>query len=58
MNCDRDFAALLEEYLPEELHTSEDTIYGLKPDLTLAYFNEGWAQFAKRNGGEPAISRD
>lgn len=56
MNCDPDFGLLLEDFFSERLLTSEDTIYGLWPDLTLAYFNEGWTQFASRNGGEPEIS--
>lgn len=58
MSSDSNFAELLKNYFPERLLTSEDTIYGLRPDLTLSYFNEGWTQFARDNGGEPAISRD
>ena len=58
MNVDPAFEPLLSDYLPEVLLTSVDTIYGLTPDLKLAYFNQGWTQFALRNGGEPEISRD
>lgn len=58
MNCDPEFDGLLKDYHPEALHSSEDTIYGLKPDFSLAYFNQGWTEFASRNGGEPSISRD
>jgi hypothetical protein len=58
MNCDPDFEPLLANYHPAVLDSSQDTIFGLRPDLTLAYFNQGWTDFAIRNGGEPQISRD
>lgn len=56
MNCDPKFKPLLKDYSPERLQTSDDTIYGLWPDFRLAYFNQGWSNFARQNGGEPAIS--
>jgi hypothetical protein len=33
-----------------------NTIFGLYPDFTLAYFNPAWFVFAAANGGEPQIS--
>lgn len=41
----------------KSLETETATIYGLRPDLTLAYVNPGWRRFARENGGEPAINR-
>lgn len=41
-----------------ELERSPGVVFGLWPDLTLAYVNPAWYQFARENGGEPAISRD
>ena len=58
MICDPHFEPLIAGYLPEVLSTSEDTIYGLWPDLTLAYVNQGWTQFASENGGGSEISRN
>lgn len=40
------------------LESSANVIYGLWPDLTLAYVNPAWFRFARDNHGEPAISRD
>lgn len=42
----------------EVIHTSENTVYGVRPDLTLAYVNLGWTRFAALNGGEPHISSE
>ena len=53
---DPEFERLLADYRLAALHSSDDTIYALRPDLTLAYFNEGWSRFAARNSGEPSIS--
>lgn len=33
-------------------------MYGLWPDLSLAYANGAWSRFAGENGGEPAISTE
>lgn len=54
----RSFEALLAEFNSAALHTAGSTIYGLWPDLTLAYVNLEWVQFAARNGGEPGIVTD
>lgn len=35
---------------------SQDIVYGLWPDLTLAFTNAAWHRFAADNGGEPEIS--
>ena len=40
------------------MESDRSTIYGLWPDLTLAYANPSWTRFAAENGGEPAISTD
>ncbi len=54
--CEPAFAALL---TPSHLHILEDhphTVYGVWPDLTLAYMNPAWFAFARRTGAEQAIS--
>jgi hypothetical protein len=56
MNVDPVFQRLLSDFHPAVLHSAEETIYAMRPDLTLAYVNLGWTQFAARNGGEPLIS--
>ena len=53
-----DFQPLLADYDPGVLENDQGTIYGLWPDLTLAYFNPARFRFAAENGGEPAISQD
>ena len=35
-----------------EFERHEHAVYGLKPDLTVAYLNPAWFEFARRNGGE------
>lgn len=37
---------------------SPHVIFGLWPDLSLAYLNPAWFRFARENGGEPVISRE
>jgi hypothetical protein len=49
------FVRLLERSGGRQLDQSRDIIYGLWPDLTLAYQNAAWFRFAAENG-EPAIS--
>lgn len=39
------------------LNSTTNTVFGLWPDLRLAYTNPGWARFAAQNDGEPEISR-
>ncbi len=41
-----------------DLEANPNVVFGLWPDLTLAYLNPAWFRFAGENGGEPAISRD
>jgi hypothetical protein len=56
MSDDSDFARLLADFNDDEIWESEDTIYGLWPNLTLAFFNRGWTRFASENGGESKIN--
>ena len=51
-----DFATLLRDYQLADLEKHHGSIYGLWPDLRLAYVNPAWHRFAAENGGEPAIS--
>lgn len=50
------FERLMSGFHSDAMYLSQDSICGLWPDLTMAYFNSGWTQFAERNGGEPTIS--
>jgi hypothetical protein len=53
------FSELLSRHFdPAFIQSSPAVIYGLWPDLCLAYLNDGWFRFAAENGGEPLISRD
>lgn len=45
------FLSLLDEFNVEELDRLAATIYGLTPDLKLAYTNPAWHRFALENGG-------
>lgn len=54
--CDRRFRPLLSDMAPAVLNSTRNTVYGLWPDLTLAYMNPTWFIFAYENGGEPKIS--
>ena len=56
--CDARFRPLLADFEAEVLDSTETTVFGLWPDLTLAFMNPAWFRFAAANGGEPAISRD
>lgn len=51
---DSEFQRLLADFRLEDLHQSDQTIFALRHDLTLAYFNSGWSKFAVENG-EPQI---
>jgi hypothetical protein len=52
------FLALLDGFRIDLLHNDGGTIFGLWPDLTLAYVNLEWGRFARQNGGEPRISSE
>ena len=53
---DPDFQRLLDPFRLPTIHVSDNTVYGVRPDLTLSYVNRGWSNFAAKNGGEPLIS--
>jgi hypothetical protein len=50
------FFRLLNEFDFDQLQSDAGTIYGLWPDLTLAYTNPAWSRFASDNGSEGTIS--
>ncbi len=54
---DEKFLPLLSEFNLSKLQRASGTVYGMWPDLTLAYRNTAWNQFSSGNGGEPTISR-
>ncbi len=56
MTSDPEIRSLLWDTYPDTIHFADETIYFMLPDLTLAYVNLGWTQFAAQNGGEPTIS--
>ena len=43
------FLPLLSKYDPDTLDRQADAIYGLWPDATIAFLNQGWFRFAKDN---------
>lgn len=49
------FKELVADYDFEELSVTSNTIFGLWPDFSYAYFNPGWFDFAAKNGGQPEI---
>ncbi|MGE0383274.1 MAG: hypothetical protein AB7Q97_00995 [Gammaproteobacteria bacterium] len=51
-----EFAPLLRDFDLQRLDAQHGAVYALWPDLTLAGFNRAWFDFARDNGGEPAIS--
>ena len=53
---DNRFSALLVDFDTDGLDHDSATIYGLWPDLTLAYVNLKWFEFARLNGGEPGVT--
>ncbi|MDZ7661505.1 hypothetical protein [Thiohalophilus sp.] len=58
LHCDPGFQQLLAQHFSiTALEQQSGTVYGLWPDLTLAYMNPAWFRFARNNQGEPAISR-
>ncbi len=50
------FERLLVDYDIDALDRSDDVAIGLWGDLSIAYLNRAYGEFAARNGGEPAIS--
>lgn len=56
--CDPRFRTLLRDYNENALAAGKGTVYGVWPDLTLAYLNPAWFRFAGENQGEPTISRE
>jgi len=54
--CDSRFRPLLRDFSMILLENSNDIIYGVWPDLTLAFLNAAWFRFAAENRGEPAIA--
>ncbi len=51
----RSEAAFTSLMTPSHLHILEDhsqSVFGIRPDFTLAYMNPAWFAFARRNGGE------
>lgn len=52
---DPDFERLLSSFDRDELLSSDETIFGLWPDLTLAFVNDGWRQFAAQNNAADVI---
>ncbi|MFP3873903.1 MAG: hypothetical protein ACLFV1_05560 [Thiohalophilus sp.] len=58
LHCDPGFQQLLAQHFSiAALEQQSGTVYGLWPDLTLAYMNPAWFHFARNNQGEPVISR-
>lgn len=58
LTCDPEFLPLLEGFELRSLEQDSGTVFGLWPDLRLAYMNPGWTRFAAENGGEPTVSRN
>lgn len=56
--ADETIKSILQAYRLSSLHASDDTIYALKPDLTIAYTNLGWSKFASENGGCATILKN
>lgn len=54
--CDNGFDKLLKHFDWEYLETYKGSIMGLWPDMSLAFLNPSWFDFAQANAGEPAIS--
>ncbi|MCE9607805.1 MAG: hypothetical protein K8U03_23205 [Planctomycetia bacterium] len=50
------FLELLTAFKLPALQESQDIVYGLWPDLSLAFTNAAWTKFAANNGGEPIVS--
>lgn len=57
IDCDPRFEALLGELQRPPLDHAPDVIYGVWADLTLAYMNARWREFAIANGGAAMLAR-
>jgi hypothetical protein len=55
--CDPRFERLLAGFYRQPLDQGDDVIYGVWPDLTLAYSNARWAWFATENDGADVLKR-
>lgn len=55
--CATTFQPLLTEFDVDELEKAGGTVYGLWPDLRLAYMNRAWSHFASENGGGTTFGR-
>lgn len=53
---DPEFEPLLRSHDSGRLDTLSEVVFGLWPDLRIAYLNPAWFVFARENGGEPVIS--
>jgi hypothetical protein len=56
-NCDARFRALLTGSNEQDFEEHASAVYGLWPDLTLAYVNPAWVRFAHENGGHDTLAR-
>lgn len=52
--CSPGFEPLIRTF-SEMAERHESTVFGLWPDLRLAYFNPGWVRFGAENGAPPAL---
>src|SRR5579864_6091142 len=55
--CDPEFLPALEAFDLDALERDPSVIYGLSPELTLAYTNPAWRTFALDNGGADVLER-
>jgi hypothetical protein len=55
--CDPSFERLLAGFYRQPLDQGDDVIYGVWPDLTLAYSNARWTRFAIENDGADVLRR-
>ncbi|MGN6545027.1 MAG: hypothetical protein ACTHK7_08250 [Aureliella sp.] len=55
-HCHPRFLPLLAEFEMDELEQAGGTIYGLWPELTLAYMNPAWFRFAEENGAPASFA--
>ena len=57
MQLHPNFAILIDKYLSHGLALEQGTIFGMWPDLTLAYTNDGWDRFAEANDGSQVLKQ-
>jgi len=58
MHCDSDFEALLDSFDISPFEEHHNTVYGIRSDMQLAYYNPAWIRFAQDNGASPALWSD